>query len=177
MVNGVQSALACSLFIQFHSNNDFDKRCVHHAKNECSFKYQHFRGENNGRKKNSIFIVYKSILVSIRIETYIQRRERKSEKNACCTIDDDEQQHVCVCVCMFGNIVIRGMKIVDRALLSISGVRGDYNILCLYVYELPKCKTVIANSQYEGAFARTSKHYNAQNPCRDTISGSAHVVV
>lgn len=51
MVNGVQSALACSLFIQFHSNNDFDKRCVHHAKNECSFKYQHFRGENNGRKK------------------------------------------------------------------------------------------------------------------------------
>lgn len=92
MVNGVQSAIACSLFIQFHSNNDFDKRCVHHAKNECSFKYQHFRGENNGRKKNSIFIVYKSIFVSIRIETYIQRREReRAKKNACCTIDDDEQ--------------------------------------------------------------------------------------
>lgn len=92
MVNGVQSAIACSLFIQFHSNNDFDKRCVHHAKNECSFKYQHFRGENNGRKKKLyIYSIQIHFCFDSHRNIHSEERERKSEKNACCTIDDDEQ--------------------------------------------------------------------------------------
>lgn len=113
---------AFSLLIQYNNMRVSIKRCVHHAKSECNLSTSISEWKRNGRtKKNS-----KSIFISIRIYNTQKMCARRS---------------ICVCVCVFVAVSLlygtnRGMKIVDRALLSIliSGVRRLQYILSLSLW-------------------------------------------